>query len=678
MSKIKNKLFLLFIPLLLLSSCNNATSNPSNQESISSNQESTSSSQIISSINREEITNTAILIEDLITKDIPVKVVANIELLKSFEEYQGYSINWTSNNESIISSNGIYTIPENDIEITLHYKILYLGEEILAGNIKTTALGKNARASYIILDWLYAYNFDIPSPLTFPCSIRTSVPGFSDLKIEWVSTSTTYLKISENYLMPRSGTLAQTVTLRARIDVYGSILLREFKVNIPKKSDVLPQYQDSYHGLPIMDIKTNNGVKPTSTDYYIQGTFKMSKSQAYLNSDEVAEVPMQIKARGNWTAVPEKKPYRIKFDTKQSLLGMGACKNWILLADYLDESYLREATIKTFAGSLDGMAFNSRAYHVEVYLNGEYRGIYLLTDAIQIQETRVNIYENDTEVDTGYLFEWDWKTSADDVYNSTYFKVSGVDYIADGTNTSNTLHMEGPSQVSSAQRTFLSNYIADTFSKIKNNRTSVNAYSDIFNVNSAIDYIIVNELFKNQDVWHLSSYMFKDKGGPLEYGPVWDFHLSSGSCYYPERGIPNEWHTVVRNKNQWFYNFMQNDEFRMLFRDRWNEIVNNQVKDMMNYINERKNLINEAAYYSNLKWGVIRTQLPPLAQSLKTYDEFVQYFYDWTNASVSFINTEVNKASFVTSSYRSTFNFDYNGTIVSQKEKPFNQLPKYF
>lgn len=672
------KIFSIITMIFLLASCDIKLTNSTSLEATNSQNSLTdssidnsddSSSKIASSFTSEDIANLVAAID----RYFIYEVVADLDLFVVHPLYPDYDIIWESSHPQFIDDDGKYTRPAQDTIVTLHYMIFNNRKKVYEGDKEFCAKGAFPTLEFID-NWLQGYNFDIPNPLSFPVSVRTTMVGYSNVAVAWSSLNENALTIEDNYLMPKSSDVIQDVTVKASVTIEELTFTRNINLTIPVKDQLIPQYGPLYHGLPIMTITTNDKKLPTSSTLYSTGTFQMSASQAYPNSSAIQEVPMQIRVRGNATSAPDKKPYRIKFDNKISLFGMGACKNWVLLADYYDETYLREAVPKMLANSLDGMAFNSRYYHVEVYINGAYRGLYLLTDQIQINESRVNIYESDTEVDTGYLFEWDWKKDDTDIENVNYFYASALG------GAGNMVQMVGPEALSTAQKNFLLEYINMTINKLKGDKVSVSTYKDNFDLNAAIDYMIVNEVFKNQDIWGLSVFMYKDKGGPLTFGPVWDFHLSAGNCNYANRGIPNSWHTVMQDQNQWFYRLMVNDEFRELFKARWNEIVNTKLKDMMDFIRTRQELITEAAYASNVKWKTIRSTLPPLvaAMNLTTYEQFVDYYYDWVNASIYYINNEVNKSDFTQSNYRNNFNFNYDEALVRAKEKPLSELPVYF
>ena len=156
------------------------------------------------------------------------------------------------------------------------------------------------------------------------------------------------------------------------------------------------------------DITGNMNNKPA---YTCTISVESEEQSQYNLSDKAA----QVKVRGNYTASEVKKPYRIKFDKKQKMLGLDGdtgAKSWVLLADYKDPSKLRNATAfylgEQILGS-DGY-YVSDYRHVEVYVNGNSKGLYLLCDQQQTGSFRVDITEPEDGyegTDIGYLVEMD-------------------------------------------------------------------------------------------------------------------------------------------------------------------------------------------------------------------------------------------------------------------------------
>ena len=100
---------------------------------------------------------------------------------------------------------------------------------------------------------------------------------------------------------------------------------------------------------------------------------------------------MRIKLRGNSTLGAAKKPFRIKFDSKQSLFGLEKSKDWVLLANYYDKSNLRNYLAYLTANKMTNLGFQPSSIFVDVYFNGEYYGLFTLCEQMEVNPGRVDI-----------------------------------------------------------------------------------------------------------------------------------------------------------------------------------------------------------------------------------------------------------------------------------------------
>lgn len=191
-------------------------------------------------------------------------------------------------------------------------------------------------------------------------------------------------------------------------------------------------YAATYESIPTISIKTDNGQdiqgNRTSAEYYACKVSVSDCDEEYAMTDVTA----RVKVRGNYSADYSKKPYKIKFGSKQVMLGVNEnlkAKEWVLLADYKDRSLLRNPTVHYLADEMlgeDGYYCTDSRF-VEVNVNGTYKGLYLLVEQQEVREERVNVAEladpEDfpvgsaeyeaamnaamNEVKTGYLVEMD-------------------------------------------------------------------------------------------------------------------------------------------------------------------------------------------------------------------------------------------------------------------------------
>ena len=138
--------------------------------------------------------------------------------------------------------------------------------------------------------------------------------------------------------------------------------------------------------IPIVKIQTKNGQNVVSKTEYIDAELSIVGLKKYENFKE----RIKIKGRGNTTWAYQKKPYHIEFNNSVDLFSFGSDKDWLLIANYLDKNHILNATAFTIAELLQ-MPFTPKFKPVEVQLNGSFLGLYLLTEQIEKEKTRVEI-----------------------------------------------------------------------------------------------------------------------------------------------------------------------------------------------------------------------------------------------------------------------------------------------
>ena len=179
---------------------------------------------------------------------------------------------------------------------------------------------------------------------------------------------------------------------------------------------------------PVIKIITANNAPIVSKEDYLDAKITLSDNKGEINLDNV---DAGVRGRGNYTWTLDKKGYRIKFNKKQAMLSDYKCKSWALLPNYTDKTLLRNYYALNVAKNMDGFAWSSNAELVELYLNNEYLGVYLLCDQTQVNENRVDIEEGSQDVDTGYLIERDVNalSEQDKVEGRDYFVINNDKYL---------------------------------------------------------------------------------------------------------------------------------------------------------------------------------------------------------------------------------------------------------
>lgn len=293
--------------------------------------------------------------------------------------------------------------------------------------------------------------------------------------------------------------------------------------------------------LPIVNIDTA-GSAINSKENYTTMTFSMENCDA-----ELTDVSGGIRLRGNSTMSYAKKPYRIKFDKKQSLFGLDSAKSWVLLADYLDPSALHNYTAFSLGAELDGLSFTPTPHKVNVYLNGEYVGLYTICEQVQENKGRLDIEMNEidpawTELKQfNFLVAMDASTSADAsaVLGETYFYVEKYDKYFE-------LKYPEKDQFASDEQfeSFFSQLKAYTIEMLDAFATGdIEKIKAEVNLNSLVDYFIIDTImgehdhsWKSFNMYYTSTADDPNENQKLNFGPIWDYDWCLNTGW---TGVPN-------------------------------------------------------------------------------------------------------------------------------------------
>lgn len=387
-----------------------------------------------------------------------------------------------------------------------------------------------------------------------------------------------------------------------------------------------------FTGLPILYLTTSTGADVTSKDVYIKGNIVVDANNGY--QQDVTNIPLQVRGRGNstWTLFP-KKPYKLKFNSKAAMLGMPAAKNWALLANYNDKTLMRNK-IALDLGKRVGADFTPDSRFVEVVLNGEYWGNYLLTSVVEVNDNRVKITElkttdtSPTAITGGYVVELDYKLDATYNWRSTTKNLPFT--------------IKEPEELTTDQFAYIKNYMQTTEDALyaSNWTDPVNGYAKYIDADSFMRWYVVNETMKNQDSWDFSSiFYYKDRGGKLGMGPIWDFDISSGNCYLDISKNPANWYT--RN-GAWLIRLAQDPAWNQRWRNKWKALRTKEVQQIFTDIDHNAAYLKLSAEANFKKWPILDKYVYPNAVFLGTYDKEVAYFKDYLTQRIAWMDANIN------------------------------------
>ncbi len=356
-----------------------------------------------------------------------------------------------------------------------------------------------------------------------------------------------------------------------------------------------------------------------------------------------------IKGRGNSTWLAEKKPYNIKLDEKANLFGMGKHKSWCLLSNPGDGSQIRNDLCYDFARAL-GIETTTDSYHVNLYLNGEYAGLYLITEKVDIDENRVDIYDlegetedvnekdldeyplggkqnsrelgtikyaeipnNPAEITGGYILE------TEKIYRYVN-EPSG--FISD---IGQCIVVKTPEYASKAQVEYISSYYQD-FEDALYSPSGYNMkgrhYSEYIDTDSFARIYVLLEFISSFDGCSSSFYMHKDVGGKLTVGPGWDFDLGLSQHqsndlinHVPDVADPHLLYIQTcfignhaENRKSLLGQLFSHNDFQEKVQKVWAEEFQSYYPTFREEIGTRAELVRSSAIMNAIRWNVYGTR----------------------------------------------------------------------
>lgn len=350
----------------------------------------------------------------------------------------------------------------------------------------------------------------------------------------------------------------------------------------------------NFTGLPVISIYTDDRGPVTSKEDWKSATLSINGMGQF---DDLQDAVVNIRGRGNTTWGWDKKPYALKFEKKTSVLGMPKHKRWVLLANAMDRTMIRNRVAFKVAQQTS-LAWTPRNEFAEIFLNGKHLGCYLVAEHIKVDENRVNITElspedNEGEALTGgYLFEldfhfdneWQWRTP-----RNIPFAIKSPDE-EDLT----------PEQFQWAQE-YINSLEGLLYSE--DYLSPERGYANYIDRQSFIDYWLVFEVCLNHEIGNPGSvYMYKDRGGKLHAGPIWDFDWGTFSYNVSTSAKGKIYLTGVL----WYGRLFRDAEFKALAKERWAEIYP-RLQNLLGFIDEQEEYLALSAQRNFALWNPATT-----------------------------------------------------------------------
>ncbi|KAA6341325.1 hypothetical protein EZS27_010860 [termite gut metagenome] len=374
-------------------------------------------------------------------------------------------------------------------------------------------------------------------------------------------------------------------------------------------------------GLPVVKIEIEGGANAIKDkENYMPSFVRLSDASHPEYNFEGKEAG--IRGRGNVTWTYPKKPYRLKFDKKISVFGLGEAKSWVLLANYRDPTLIMN-TVAFELGHKLTFPYTNHANHVEMFVNEEYKGSYMLTEQVQVDKYRIDIDEKKdffVELDTYYDEEIKFKSALINL----------------------PVNVKSPEVKNESEIEFVKiaiNNLLEAMFGVSSNFPN-NNYKDLIDIKSVIDFLIVNEVTGNRDLYRPNStYMYKVENQKIHMGPLWDFDYGFGKkdgssnqdFFYTEGMYFYNKSSTSESGESFFMQFFKDSEFRSEYKKRWNE-VKSSISDIDIFIQEMGIYLQKSTIENKEVW----------THNLDHADQ-INKMRTWLKERIAYLDTQINK-----------------------------------
>lgn len=321
-------------------------------------------------------------------------------------------------------------------------------------------------------------------------------------------------------------------------------------------------------GLPLLRLDTTDATAIDSTSRYVGGTISLSAAGMVdpfgRPAADLEPMATKVRGRGNTTWDYPKKPYRLKLDEPADILGMGAARNWVLLADYIDPTGLRNAVAFELGRRL-GVPFTPGARHVNLVLNGTHRGLYLLAEHPEVAANRVV-----TDSHEGYLVEFDdYPYPGEEIFSTPIVDLPLKIKFPD------VAKLDGEARAAAVARVL---GIFRDFEMTIAGPAGPGDYESLADVDSLVDWFLVHEITHNYEPQHPKSCFFhRAADGRIAAGPLWDFD-------YAYDYEPPATDALLLREKFWFPHLFKDPGFRSRLKARWRAVKARHVDTLPAYL----------------------------------------------------------------------------------------------
>lgn len=376
--------------------------------------------------------------------------------------------------------------------------------------------------------------------------------------------------------------------------------------------------------LPHMFINTFTGEDITSKDTQVLAKLWYVDEQ----DQEIFYDSVMIRGRGNATWDLKKKPYRIKFAQKTRLLcdDHANARKWTLLANHGDKSLMRNA-LAAYIGDLCGQPFTPSAKFIDLTLNGNYRGIYQISDQIEVRKHRVDIAKQDyplteeSNITGGYLMEADGTIDFNAGYTG-FWTPRGVPV---------NIHYPDKDEIDNQQLSYIRDFVTlFEYRLFDLDFNSSEGYRHYVDSTSLASWYIASEITANIDyLW--SMYFYKEQDDQrLHFGPLWDYDIAFDNDrrmedmgYDPRRQLMADIGFTNVGTGEWIKRMWQDKWFQKLILRHYVTLYNNGLESkLLNKIDSLSQHLEPSQQLNYQYWSIDQRTMTEVVL-FSSYEEYV-------------------------------------------------------
>ena len=404
--------------------------------------------------------------------------------------------------------------------------------------------------------------------------------------------------------------------------------------------------------VPVIRITTENGAPVVDKKNYIKGTVVIEDPAGMYWDTPRLELKMTkdgIRGRGNTTWDMPKKPYKMKFDSKVSIFGLGEDKEWVILANYADKTLLRNVVAMKLS-EIVGMPWTPAMLPVEVYMNGSYLGCYTFSEHKKVSEHRVDLDIVGESDNSGDAVTGDYYMEIEQNQDETtcfYTQVCGIPMM-----------FSEPEVPTAAQLQYVKEYFrqAETALRSSNFTDPDTGWQKYIDIETFAKAYLVNELTKNIDGnMRKSSFIIKKKNDKFQMYHLWDYDLALGNCNYldDEFGAsdgPEGWfikdytwarYSPLGYHYQWFTILTKDPAFCAKVKEIWNTHYD-ELKNIPGFIDQMAAYMKDAQKRNFEKWNILNTHVWPNVVVTGSYQGEIDYLKSFYTSRFNWLDGRIN------------------------------------